>query len=94
MAISVILSNDYFGSSSLPIQSTTTYRWIMKFLLIISFFFVILSAFVAKASVGLFPNSPDYVCTPGEKWMHDCNTCFCDEDQNALCTEMVCPKIH
>ena len=29
-------------------------------------------------------------CEPGTTWDDDCNTCFCDDDGNAACTEIAC----
>lgn len=60
----------------------------MKFILVIAIF-VVVSMSTHEASV--LQKSAAAACTEGDRWMDDCNECWCFEG-NAICTGMVCQK--
>lgn len=72
------------------IQLTIKTESTMKLLALLVIFAVIFTLYTVETSVGLFPNSPEYQCVPGDVWFKECNKCFCDDDSNQICTEMAC----
>ncbi|KAF6212632.1 hypothetical protein GE061_013158 [Apolygus lucorum] len=36
--------------------------------------------------------TPNSGCTPGEKWMEDCNNCICDNEGEPECSRRLCGR--